>query len=261
MEALLEKARRLNHHLQTAAGGPVDFAQMARMLADLIGANVYVVTLRGEVLGYGLQDLFECSIMLQEVLGKDAFPSNYAKGLLKVEETAANLSQEARQCVFFKERACLYENKITTLIPVNGAGQRLGTLVVSRFGQPFDDEDLLLAEYSATVVAMEMLRGQTLDLENTARQKAAVRVAIGALSYSELEAIQHVFEALDGTEGLVVASRVADEAGITRSVIVNALRKFESAGVISSRSLGMKGTHIRVLNDLLLPELERLKVD
>ncbi|EFR90969.1 GTP-sensing transcriptional pleiotropic repressor CodY, partial [Listeria innocua FSL S4-378] len=45
----------------------------------------------------------------------------------------------------------------------------------------------------------------------------------------------------------------------TRSVIVNALRKLESAGVIDSRSLGMKGTFIRVLNDKFLVELEKLK--
>jgi transcriptional pleiotropic repressor len=42
-------------------------------------------------------------------------------------------------------------------------------------------------------------------------------------------------------------------------VIVNALRKFESAGVIESRSLGMKGTHIKILNDKLIDELKRFK--
>ena len=47
--------------------------------------------------------------------------------------------------------------------------------------------------------------------------------------------------------------------GITRSVIVNALRKFESAGVIESRSSGMKGTYIKVLNDVIFDELEELK--
>ena len=78
---------------------------------------------------------------------------------------------------------------------------------------------------------------------------------------SELEAIEHIFEELDGKEGLLVASRVADRVGITRSVIVNALRKLESAGVIESRSLGMKGTHIKVLNDDFLSELEKLKVN
>ena len=79
------------------------------------------------------------------------------------------------------------------------------------------------------------------------------------LSYSELEAIEHIFEELKGNEGLLVASKIADRVGITRSVIVNALRKLESAGVIESRSLGMKGTYIKVLNDKFLLELEKLK--
>ena len=56
-----------------------------------------------------------------------------------------------------------------------------------------------------------------------------------------------------------MASKIADRVGITRSVIVNALRKFESAGVIESRSSGMKGTYIKVLNDVIFDELDELK--
>src|SRR5699024_12353609 len=76
---------------------------------------------------------------------------------------------------------------------------------------------------------------------------------------SELEAINHIFDELDGHEGLLVASKIADRVGITRSVIVNALRKLESAGVIESRSLGMKGTYIKVLNDKFLAELDKIR--
>ncbi len=259
MTELLERTRRLNRLLQTQAGQPVDFRAMASMLSELIEANVYVVDRRGGVLGYALLDSFECSIMWQEVLANRTFPDSYNQGLLRVVETTPNVSQVARQCVFFRDRACIYENKVTTLVPLNGAGERLGTLVVSRFGRQFDDEDLVLAEYGATVVAMEMLRERGRTLEEEARRRAAVEVAVGTLSYSELEALQHIFDELDGPEGLVVASKIADRVGITRSVIVNALRKVESAGVIESRSLGMKGTHIRVLNDLLLPELRKLR--
>ena len=56
-----------------------------------------------------------------------------------------------------------------------------------------------------------------------------------------------------------MASKIADLVGITRSVIVNALRKFESAVVIESRSSGMKGTYIKVLNDVVFDELKRVK--
>ena len=71
--------------------------------------------------------------------------------------------------------------------------------------------------------------------------------------------IIHIFEELDGMEGVLVASKIADRVGITRSVIVNALRKFESAGVIESRSSGMKGTYIKVTNDVVFNEIKKLK--
>ena len=106
---------------------------------------------------------------------------------------------------------------------------------------------------------MEMLRARQNELEEEARNKAVVQLAIGTLSYSELEAVEHIFDQLNGNEGLLVASKIADKVGITRSVIVNALRKFESAGVIESRSLGMKGTHIKILNNKLLDELKKIK--
>ena len=79
------------------------------------------------------------------------------------------------------------------------------------------------------------------------------------MSYSELEAILHIFDELDGNEGILVASKIADRVGITRSVIVNALRTFESAGVIESRSSGMKGTYIKVVNQMVFDELNEIR--
>ena len=85
-------------------------------------------------------------------------------------------------------------------------------------------------------------------------------MAIGTLSYSEIEAVQQIFAELDGDEGLLVASKIADRSGITRSVIVNALRKLESAGVVESRSLGMKGTRIKITNSKFKEELNKMAI-
>ena len=90
------------------------------------------------------------------------------------------------------------------------------------------------------------------------RNKKIVKSAIKTLSASELQAVKAVFAELDGTEGILVASRIADNTGITRSVIVNALKKFDSAGVISTRSSGMKGTKIKVLNEVVFDELRKI---
>lgn len=103
------------------------------------------------------------------------------------------------------------------------------------------------------------MRSVNEENEEEKRKVAIVRSAINTLSYSELEAILHIFDELDGNEGILVASRIADRVGITRSVIVNALRKFESAGVIESRSSGMKGTYIKVVNDVVFDELDRIR--
>ena len=237
----------------------MDFTEMAAVLSELISANIYVVGKRGKVLGYALQGAFECDIMRDEVLKNERFPADYAESLLKVTDTTPNTCQDNHMCAFKRDERCLYEDKLTTLVPINGGGERLGTLILARFRQPFTDEDLILAEYGATVVGMEILHSKADKIEEEARKKAAVQVALGTLSYSELEAVQHIFDELEGNEGLLVASKIADRVGITRSVIVNALRKFESAGVIESRSLGMKGTHIKVLNDRLVEELRKLR--
>ena len=258
MGTLLNKTRTINRLLQKSAGHPVDFRDMAVVLYNVIECNVYVANRTGKILGYALLDEFECSIMIDQVLPEGIFPKNYNTGLLKITETSPNLHQENRQCVFDQSLSCLLANKMTTVVPIRGGGDRLGTLILARFNRPFEDDDLVLAEIGATVVGMEILRARSEEIEAEARKRAAVQVAIGSLSYSELEAIRQVFDELGGEEGLLVASKIADRVGITRSVIVNALRKFESAGVIESRSLGMKGTHIRVLNDHLLGELQRV---
>ena len=52
----------------------------------------------------------------------------------------------------------LFGQGLTTIVPIVGGGERLGTLVLARLGQEFLDDDLILAEYSSTVVGMEILR-------------------------------------------------------------------------------------------------------
>ena len=119
-------------------------------------------------------------------------------------------------------------------------------------------DDIILSEYGTTVVGLEMMRSVNEESAEEDRKIAIVHSAIGTLSSSEKEAIFHVFDELSGMEGILVASKIADRVGITRSVIVNALRKFESAGVIETKSSGMKGTYIKVLNELVFDELDKL---
>jgi transcriptional pleiotropic repressor len=258
MQTLLSKTRMLNKILQKSGTEPVVFNDICKLLSDVLSCNVYIVSRKGKILGYNLSQGFECDIVKNNVINEMRFPDSYNTKLLHVHETLANLTNEG-DCVFTEDENCEVNNKLSTIVPIMGNRERLGTLLLARFGDSFTEEDLVLVEYSATIVGLEILRSKNDEIEEEARKKAVVQLAIGTLSYSELEAVEHIFNELDGNEGLLVASKIADKVGITRSVIVNALRKFESAGVIESRSLGMKGTHIRILNDKLMDELKKIK--
>lgn len=256
---LLEKTRRINAMLQASAGKPVNFKEMADTLGDIIDSNIYIVSRKGKLLGISIHQQIENERM-KKMFEERQFPEEYTHSLFTISETSSNLDINDEHTAFPVENKELFQNALTTIVPIVGGGERLGTLILARLSSQFEDDDLILAEYGATVVGMEILREKSEEIEEEARSKAVVQMAINSLSYSELEAIEHIFEELDGNEGLLVASKIADRVGITRSVIVNALRKLESAGVIRSRSLGMKGTYIKVLNDKFLNALAEIKM-
>ena len=252
---LLSKTRRMNRLLQRA-GQYVDFVEIAEVMRDVIEASVFVVSRTGKVLGHASieSSVGNNPISVEQII----FPREYNAELLHHDATKANALDVAPPET--NEYATPSVVKpYTTIVPIIGGGDRLGTLIVIRPTVECNDDDILLAEYGATVVGMEILRARAHEYEEETRARAVVQMAVDSLSYSELEAIEHIFEELEGREGLLVASKVADRVGITRSVIVNALRKLESAGVIESRSLGMKGTYIKILNEKLLPQLNKVR--
>lgn len=255
---ILEKVRKLNWLLRESAAGVLSFGDLCETLSDLMDANVYITNKRGKVIGVHYKIKADSVTITDPETGNEQFPNEYNEALLKVVNTTANLQgQEALE--IFKYDYDTYD-KLHTVIPITAGGHRWGTLILTRYKPEFNDEDLVLGEYGATVVGLEMQRRKAIEMEEEERRKTVVQMAIGTLSYSEVEAVQQIFKELNGNEGLLVASKIADRSGITRSVIVNALRKLESAGVIESRSLGMKGTHIKVLNSKFHEELAKLKV-
>lgn len=254
---LLKKTRKFNKVLQK--GENIALSDIARLLRDVINANTYIVGRKGEVRGYSLLENFECPVLIEKVLDKGVFPEYYVDFVMSAGDTLSNALHTEKDCFFSEGTACLFPSKKTTIVPIYGNGERLGTLVVAKMEEDFTDEDLLLAEYAATVLGVEILHERQAELQEETRRKVMVQIAFSTLSYSELEAIVNILGELNGREGLLIASKIADRVGITRSVIVNALRKFESADLIETKSLGMKGTYIRVKNEYLFDELKKIK--
>lgn len=253
---LLDKTRKINKLLHNNSSSKVVFNDICKVLTEILDSNVLVVSKKGKVLGgskcEGVPYIGE---LLEQEVGKH-IDVMLNERMLSILSTKENVNLET---LGFSEEAVKGYQAIIT--PIDIAGERLGTLFIYKKEKAYEIDDIILSEYGTTVVGLEMMRSVNEESAEETRKEHIVQSAISTLSYSELEAIIHIFDELDGTEGILVASKIADRVGITRSVIVNALRKFESAGVIESRSSGMKGTYIKVVNDYVFTELERIKAE
>ena len=253
---LLDKTRKINKLLHNNNSSKVVFNDICEVLTEILDSNVLVVSRKGKVLG-GSQ--CEGGPFIEELLEQkvgEHIDTMLNERLLSILSTKENVNLQTLG--FSAEAVEGYQAIIT---PIDIAGERLGTVFIYKLEKMYEIDDIILSEYGTTVVGLEMLRSVNEESAEETRKEHIVQSAISTLSYSELEAIIHIFEELDGTEGILVASKIADRVGITRSVIVNALRKFESAGVIESRSSGMKGTYIKVVNDYVFTELEHIKAE
>ena len=251
---LLDKTRKINKLLHNNHASKVLFNDICEVMVETLDSNILVISRKGKVLGVGTcPGVEEINELIDSEVGGyiDKLLNERLLGVLSTKENV-NLETLGFESPDIKKFQAI-------VTPIEIAGERLGTLFIYKCCDQYDIDDIILCEYGTTVVGLEMLRAVNEESAEESRKIAVVKSAISTLSFSEMEAITHIFDELNGMEGILVASKIADRVGITRSVIVNALRKFESAGVIESRSSGMKGTYIKVLNDVVFEEIEELK--
>lgn len=251
---LLDKTRKIGKLLHNNSSSKVVFNDICTVLCEILESNVLVISKKGKVLGIGdFRGVESINELIVDHVG------GFIDGMLN-ERLLSVLSTKENVNLATLGFAKIDIHKFHAIItPIEISGDRLGTLFIYKSSKEYEIDDIILCEYGTTVVGLEMLRAVNEETAEENRKIAVIQSAINTLSYSEMEAVIHIFDELNGTEGILVASKIADRVGITRSVIVNALRKFESAGVIESRSSGMKGTYIKVLNDMVFDEIRKLK--
>lgn len=261
MASLLQKTRKINAILQRdldMTDEDLPYNIMGDRLAEIIDCNVCIIDEKGHILGLAMKYKTN-NDRVEEFFEQKQFPKDYVKAANRVYDTEENISVSNTLTIFPQESQDIYPKGVTTIVPIYGRGQRLGSLLIWRNDKEFGEDDLILAEMASTVVGIELLYLRAENLEEDIRKQTAITMAINTLSYSEMKAVSAILGELDGTEGRLTASVIADRIGITRSVIVNALRKLESAGIIESRSLGMKGTYLKVINEGIFDKLKEYR--
>lgn len=256
MRALLDQIKQLNEILKKSAIEIISFDELTKELSEILSANTYVSNLEGKMLSYKTSSAYTCEIN-DAALQEKEFPTEFNEELLSYKDTESNMYTKAPNCIYGEKGKCIFKDRYLTVIPIIGTGKRLGSFVLAKYGSKFTEDEIIVCEYAAAIVAMELIKLEGEKYKERLTKITAVKMAYAALSFSEQEAVIRILKGMDTREGLVIASTIANEAKITRSVISNALRKLESAGIIQTRSLGMKGTYIKIINDFLLSEIEK----
>lgn len=253
---LLDKTRKIYRLLNRQESEKVDFNDFCRMLSQEMEVNVLLLSRKGKILGMRVRKDIPVIPQIQDINYGDYLQKDIHERILNILSTKENVNLLTLGFNFDQ-----VQDYQTMVAPVNMAGKRLGTLFVYRRSGVFSIDDIILMEYGMTVIGLAMQRAESEELSEEQHKENDVRAAIRTLSRLEAKAMLYVLDELEELEesdkNMLITSRLADQVGITRSVIVNGLKKCESAGIICTRSAGMKGTSIHLLNELFTPEMIR----
>lgn len=248
---LLDKTRKINRLLNEQESEKINFTDFCRVLSHTLEVNVVLVSRKGKVLGLKEREEIPVIPQLLEIRYGAYLEKSLQDRFMNILSTKENVNLLTLGFSF--ETVGEYQAMIA---PIGMAGIRLGTLFVYRREIPFSIDDIILTEYGTTVIGLAMQRAESEEISEEQHKEQDVMAAVNTLSRLEIQAVLAVLNELDGRkEGILVTSRLADKVGITRSVIVNALKKCESAGIIQTKSSGMKGTSVSIINDLFSYEL------
>ena len=228
MKNVSDAFRKLNTYFQY--NFKVDFRSFSKMLNELVDAKIFIVDDKKSIVSSWPEGFY------------DVLPEEYLPLI------AENILENVRIGV-----------ECCTAVPILCSNEPFTIIAVaSNPSSGLKDEQIMILENAAAIFALKLNHKAEAERRNKALEIAKIRTVINVMSCSEVQATICILKALEGkSDGLLVASKIADNKRFTRSLIVNALRKLQSARLIESKSLGMKGTFIKILSPALFDEFRK----
>lgn len=117
--------------------------------------------------------------------------------------------------------------------------------------------NVLRANYNYILFAIKLIK-EKLKLETVSQiYRGIIKSAVESLSKTELKGVCAVFNKVEDSGNPVIISDIAKSMGITRSVIINGLKKIECTGTIELTSKGGHGTVVKIKYKDILNALKK----
>ena len=163
---LLDKTRKIGKLLHNNNSSKVVFNDICAVMTEILNSDVLVISRKGKVLGISTEEKTEQIHELLEDQVGGHIDSSLNERLLGILSTKENVNLETLG--FTSDGIRRYA---ATIAPIDIAGERLGTLFIYRQEDQYDIDDIILCEYGATVVGLEMMRSVNEENEEDARKK------------------------------------------------------------------------------------------
>lgn len=252
---LLERVRQLGKVLHNYTESTLNLTDAVMELAELLNSHILVMDLEGTI---------------TELIWYPKIPQpEQWRNLTVGSQLQAVQTERLNSILSTKENVELHllgmtplndSSLLAMIIPLQAAGSRLGTMVIYREASAFDVSDIILGEYGADLLSLELLHRQNAVHEAAESMREQVIQIMQNLSKKEIAAAKAVFDWIGTqTELWITTSKLAEQSHITRTVVINTLKKLAGAGVVEVQSGGAKGTYVSVKNPYFAIELKQRK--
>lgn len=114
-----------------------------------------------------------------------------------------------------------------------------------------DNRDIIKKGITINAPPKELKIGIIKIMRTVFNENSTVIRFLKQLTDAEKTAIELIVSTI-GDEGIIKQGKIASEAGISRIIMSNLVRKMELCGVAETKVLGNKGTYIKIIDDTLL---------
>lgn len=255
MENIISKIQRLNTVFSKSATTFTSIDALCDELCGIIGCNIYLFSTNGNISTYSIADKFlctytKCSLEIQEL------PQYYMDLFNKNNKSITDIYEEHPLCTYPGVKKCLFGHRYYSMHPIFSAFKKVAGILFIKYEEPFSDSDNVLCEYTCAIISVEMLRQEQERMHQHSIEVAKAKLTVNSLTFSEKKAASAILEEIKGDTGEVFLNSIASKTYTTPSTVSSVLKKLELASMIITKSRGVKGKCIKILNQNIRYELD-----
>ncbi|NYB73001.1 hypothetical protein HZF24_02465 [Sedimentibacter hydroxybenzoicus DSM 7310] len=256
MDNIVIKIHRLNSVFNKSATTLIPIDALCDELCDIINCNIYLFDVSGNIRAYAIAEKFSCKYTACSLENK-RLPQYYLKMFLQSNISVLDMYEKNPKCTYPDVDKCLFKNRYYSIYPIFSAYKKVGGILFIKYEEPFSESDMVLCEYTRAIVLIEILRQEQEKIQQISMDMAKAKVAVDSLTFSEKKALKAILDEIDGNVGEIFLNSIASKTYTTPSTVSSVLKKAELASLIFTKSRGVKGKQIKILNENIRNELDK----